>query len=258
MPLEIIGAGLPRTGTTSLKAALEELGYPTYHMVENIQHNDSEKWLTILKDNHGRDFKDWDYIFAQKGRRVYAASVDAPGCTFYKNLMEFYPDTKVILTVRDNPQVWVDSSRETVYKASQSGGGFLGVVSGFVFRNIFRSKMIEMINKVFFTHPDACNGALEKADFDGGKAAREFYTNWNDEVVKYVPSDKLLLFNVKEGWGPLCKFLGKPIPDKPFPRVNDRAEFQKHIKGMQNVGVGFLAIVGGVVGVVCGLVIFAL
>ncbi|KAJ3125308.1 hypothetical protein HK098_000372 [Nowakowskiella sp. JEL0407] len=255
MPLEIIGAGLPRTGTSSLREALEQLGYPTYHMSENAKFNDSKKWMFIVEDNYGRDFKDWDYAFAQKGRRVYTASVDAPGSTFYKSQMEVYPDAKVILTVRDNPKVWVDSARETVLKATEAGGGIIGAVTKFVVQDVFQQKMLEMINLVFFKHPDACNGALHKANLDGGKAAEEFYTSWNEEVIRSVPSDKLLVFNVKQGWEPLCKFLGKPIPNTPFPRVNDRVEFQKNISNMRYVALGFLTIVGGGI---CGLAIFLL
>ncbi|KAJ3125307.1 hypothetical protein HK098_000371 [Nowakowskiella sp. JEL0407] len=255
MPLEIIGAGLPRTGTASMKAALELLGYPTYHMLENMKHNDSEKWLTIVEDNYGRDFKDWDFVFAQKGREVYTASVDTPGCSFYKAQMKSYPNAKVILTVRDNPHVWVDSMKETILKARELGGGVLGALTGFVFRYVFRNRMTEMVDKVFFSHPDVCNGALAKAQVDGGKSAREFYTNWVDEVKKSVPSDKLLVFNVKEGWAPLCKFLGRPIPDIPFPRVNDRIEFNKRVSGIKYIGVGFLAVTGTAV---CGLVMLML
>ncbi|KAJ3120062.1 hypothetical protein HK098_004906 [Nowakowskiella sp. JEL0407] len=224
MPLEIVGAGLPRTGTTSLKEALEILGYPTYHMRENVIYNDSQKWLNIVKDNYGRDFKDWDYVFAQKNRRIYTASVDTPGSTFYKNQMGVYPDAKVILTVRDNPKVWVASASETVLR---------------------QQKAIKMVIAVFFFHPDACNGALHKTHLDGGKSAEEFYTNWNEEVIRSVPSEKLLVFNVKQGWEPLCKFLGKPVPDVPFPRVNEREHFKKRVSGLHYIAIGFLLVVGG-------------
>src|SRR5215212_7838314 len=108
MSLEVIGAGFGRTGTMSLKVALEQLGYgPCYHMVELFEHPDHvERWEAAVR---GEEPVDWEEVFAG-----YRATVDWPGAAFYKELSERYPEAKVILTVRD-PDRWYESARNTIF-----------------------------------------------------------------------------------------------------------------------------------------------
>jgi hypothetical protein len=215
MPLEVIGAGFGRTGTLSLKTALDQLGYPCYHMFEVIKHGDMDKWLDVVKCNNGQDY-DFEKIFTPSdGRKPYIAAVDYPTSGYYKKLMELYPDAKVILTVRDSPEVWYQSASETIYVASD-------MLDKFLFRLLPSSKKMKQMGRAtIWDNPLVFNGEFETR-------GKEIYSEWIEEVKRVVPQDKLLIFNVKQGWKPLCEFLGKPIPSGPFPRVNEREEFKKN------------------------------
>src|ERR671916_717534 len=112
MTIEVIGAGFGRTGTMSLKVALEELGFgPCYHMIELFGHPEH---VPIWEAASQGKSVDWEELFSG-----YRATTDWPACTFYKKLMDRYPDAKVILTVRD-PDRWYDSTRNTIYARSMS------------------------------------------------------------------------------------------------------------------------------------------
>lgn len=212
--LKIIGAGFGRTGTLSLKAALEELGFgPCYHMTEVFQH---PAHMPIWEAAANGQPIDWHKLF-----EGYHATVDWPACTFYKALMQAYPDAKVLLSVRD-PEKWYDSVLNTIYQirnrtatSSTSAALFL-LMKTFIpwLRNLTR-----MLDALIWE--GTFHGRLTDKDY-----AISIYNQHNAEVKQYVPSEKLLVFNVKEGWEPLCAFLDVPIPqNKPFPHLNDRASF---------------------------------
>lgn len=197
MSLKVIGAGLGRTGTMSLKVALEQLGFgPCYHMVE-VFANAPESFA--LWEAVARGEPDWEAVFAG-----YAATVDYPGCTFWRELVKHYPDAKVILTIR-NPASWFDSVSKTIF-GTYSRGAIAGSPAAPFFENT-----------VF-------------ADFDRERMDDEsymtgFFERWNAAVIAEAPADKLLVFEARDGWQPLCDFLGVPVPDKPYPRVNSREDW---------------------------------
>lgn len=112
MPLEVIGAGWGRTGTLSLKFALEKLGYPTHHMFEVFQHPEHSAVFTAAARGEPVD---WETVFGD-----YRAMVDWPGCAFWRDLMRVYPDAKVLLSVRD-PEKWFESYRATIYQGVKGG-----------------------------------------------------------------------------------------------------------------------------------------
>src|SRR5947208_7864431 len=115
MAIQVIGAGLGRTGTLSLKAALEELGFgPCYHMIELITHPEQVVYWEAASAGQPVD---WDALFAG-----YQAVVDYPGCRYYRELMRHYPEAKVILTVRD-PETWYESCMATIYQAGRPAPG---------------------------------------------------------------------------------------------------------------------------------------
>lgn len=195
MALEVIGAGLGRNATLSMKLALEKLGFgPCYHMVEVFAgaRRNIPMWLEVIE---GR--QDWDRVF-----EGYRSTTDYPACTWWKELAEYYPEAKVVLTTRD-PDSWFDSVSET----------------------IFSDRMNDSIKGTpFETMLSGC--ALQ---FFGDKLQdRDFMTDWyvkrNQEVIDTLPPERLLVFHPKEGWEPLCEFLGVPVPDVPFPKVNSRDE----------------------------------
>jgi len=210
MAIEVIGAGFGRTGTMSLKVALEELGFgPCYHMIELFGHPEHvELWEAA---SQGKTVN-WDELFSG-----YRATTDWPACSFYKELMEKYPDGKVILTVRD-PYGWYESTYNTIY-------GMRRMVSSPIFRlaGVFRPGMghaARMNDRLIWE--DTFGGSLE--DREG---AIRIFEQHNEEVKACVPPDKLLVYEVKEGWGPLCEFLGVEVPeDKPFPHLNDTCAFR--------------------------------
>jgi hypothetical protein len=149
-------------------------------------------WLDVVQGK-----PDWDAIFSG-----YESTTDYPACTYWRELAAFYPRAKVILTVRD-PDSWFDSVSETIF-SEQMQGSLAGTPVGTMMRGV-----------VF----DA---------FEGRVGDRGFMTDWfsrrNQSVIDALPPERLLVFSPKQGWEPLCSFLGVPVPDAPFPRVNSRDE----------------------------------
>ena len=195
MTLAVIGAGLGRTATFSLKFALEHLGFgPCYHMSEVFAgaRRNVPLWLDAID---GRP--DWDAIFDG-----FHSTTDYPACTYWRELAAHYPRAKVVLTVRD-PNSWFDSVSETIFSEGMQAS-LAGSPTG------------DMMQGVIF---DAFGGRVHD---------RAFMTDWfvrrNNEVIDSVPPERLLVFSPKEGWEPLCAVLGVPVPAEPFPRVNSRDE----------------------------------
>jgi Sulfotransferase domain len=199
--LKIIGAGFGRTGTLSIKHALEALGFnPCYHMTELFDKPGVDaQWDAIVRGEPA----DWNTVF--KG---YHATVDWPACTFYRELMQAYPHAKVLLTVRD-PEKWYESVANTIYRVSHQTPD----------SNSIRSVHRNMINALIW------QGTFEDR-FEDKEYAIAVFLRHIEEVKQYVAAEKLLVYNVKEGWEPLCAFLEVAVPaEKPFPHDNDRASF---------------------------------
>ena len=198
--MKVICAGWGRTGTRSLKYALEYINkQPSYHM-QNILLNkqDAKKWHDLIFN----DKKNYDWENICKG---YGACLDFPSCNYYKELMEFYPDAKVILNLRDDKS-WVKSWNVLNNK----------ILKSFTFRFIAK-----LPNTSFKLQKDIHNemilgprGAFQNSKTDEEKMKR--FNEWNQSVIDYVPKDKLLVYRVKDGWNPLCEFLEVPRPDIPF------------------------------------------
>jgi hypothetical protein len=201
MPLEVIGAGFGRTGTNSMKLALEQLGFgPCHHMFEVRDNPDRlVDWQRAARG----DKVDWDHMF-----RGYRSQVDWPGARYWRDLVGHYPNAKVILTVRD-PDDWYDSVQKTIVpfitgRGAHSSAHINGIADmghETVFVQVFGDKLS-----------------------DRAHAIRVF----NDHIAsvkKAVPKERLLVIDVEEGWAPLCNFLGVEIPDTPFPRTNSTREF---------------------------------
>ena len=202
--MKVICAGWGRTGTRSLKYALEHLnGQPSYHM-QNIllSKKDARKWHnSIFLHNH--EFN-WEEIF--KG---YGACLDFPSCNYYKELMKAYPDAKVILTIRDS-ESWVKSWNVLNNQVLKSFTfRFLAKIpyTSFKLQKDIHNKMILGLD-----------GAFQGAKNDEDRMKK--FDEWNQSVIDYVPKERLLVYQVKEGWEPLCKFLNKPMPNRSFPYKN--------------------------------------
>lgn len=218
--LKVIGAGFGRTGTLSLKTALEELGVgPCYHMAEVINHTDhAPVWVAAWQGEP----VDWHTLL-----HGYQAAVDWPACSFYKELMEAYPTAKVILSVRD-PEQWYESVLHTVYAVSQhfESSSPPEELAQFTRFSTTPSQLgepdmqaVASLGKIIWEK--VFNGRFEDREY-----AISVFLQHVENVKQHVPAEKLLVYNVKEGWEPLCAFLGiEPPADKAFPHVNDRASF---------------------------------
>lgn len=194
MPLKVIGAGYGRTGTMSLKLALEQLGFgPCYHMVEVFKNPDAPQWWIDAAE--GRP--DWEKIF-----QGYNSTVDWPNATFYAELAEAYPDAKVILTERD-PEEWFASTQATIFSPKLPRDP--------------QSVHFQMIQKVI--------GRLFGGRFDDHDRLIEVFKAHNARVREVIPAERLLVYQVSQGWAPLCDFLGVPVPQGPMPKVNSREDF---------------------------------
>jgi hypothetical protein len=194
MPLKVIGAGLGRTGTVSLKLALEQLGVGRcYHMTELLAHPEHlPQWQRAIDGQ-----PDWSALFAG-----YGATVDYPACIYWRELADLYPQAKVILTERD-PDEWFASTQATIFSAVLRERG-AGSPIAFVLKKL-----------------DALHGNL-----DDRAAMVDSFRRHSRAVIDGIARQRLLVYQVEQGWEPLCEFLGVPVPDTPFPRANTRAEFQ--------------------------------
>lgn len=227
-PVEVIGAGFGRTGTMSLYTALNQLGFKTYHMVEAIKNSHLPYWARLGRG----ETTDFTPVLAN-----YNATTDFPACMYYDTLLEQNPKAKVVLTVRD-PDAWYNSAIQTILAVDKAHHDMwlLPYIPPFSYMG-------------GRTIADACyNLAFGKnAQFSDREACIRAYQAHIEEVKRRVPADQLLVYNVKEGWEPLCKFLGVPVPTTPFPNVNDVAEFQQRIKVMAIIDKALvLLLTGGV------------
>lgn len=205
MALKVIGSGIGRTGTMSLKTALEQLGFgPCHHMVEVLGNMPAQ---LPLWQNAVAGHPDWDAIY-----NGYQSAVDWPTARFYRELHAAYPDAKFVLGYR-SPKSWAESFSETIYlalsdisKAPEEQHDWLRMCVELIEQNgIPLGLDVEGLEKAFSAHVDA--------------------------VKATIPPEQLLVFQAKEGWEPLCNFLDIPVPDGPFPRTNDRDEFWEIMKG---------------------------
>ncbi len=228
MSIKVIGAGLGRTGTLSLKVALEELGFARcYHMTEVLAHpEDARVWDAAVRG----ESVDWETLF-----QGCQATVDWPSCSFYEELMRYYPDAKVVLTVRD-PERWYVSACQTIYFVRQA---FPSWIAPLLPRMRHFRRMVDRL-----IWDGTFRGRFEDRSF-----AIEVFNQHNERVRRIVPAERLLIFEVRDGWEPLCAFLGVPVPaGKPFPHLNDTAEFRSSIRrGVRIVRAIAFAIVAIVV-----------
>jgi hypothetical protein len=196
MTLKVIGAGFGRTGTMSLKLALEALGLgPCYHMAEVFKNPAAPDWWYEAALDPAQ--ADWAKIFAG-----YSATVDWPNATFYRELATTYPEAKVILTERD-PDDWFESTQATIFKNDIPAD--------------IEVPFPRMLRKVVYE--------LFDANMHDRDHVISVYRAHNRTVRETIPADRLLVYRVSDGWAPLCGFLGVAAPDTPMPKVNSREDF---------------------------------
>jgi hypothetical protein len=203
--MNVIGAGVGRTGTYSLKLAINKLGLGPCHHMEEVLHNMASQvplWRRAVDGSAA-----WETIY-----EGFESAVDWPTACFFRELMTAYPTAKFVLTHR-SPESWVDSFSATIYK----------LLAG-------KDQMPPE------THDwlAMAEAVIAKTGFPPGLSREQLIDGFvahNEAVRATIPTGQLLVFEVKEGWEPLCAFLGVPVPNEPFPRTNDRAEFWDLVSG---------------------------
>jgi hypothetical protein len=238
MPLKVIGAGFGRTGTLSLCTALNQLGFPCYHMYQVFEKSSHRSLALFSKEAVWHiDFwhkvacgklgtpQDWEQVFSG-----YAAVTGPPQSDMWRALLSAYPDAKVILTVHPGgAQAWYESTVETIYWLSETSWQMR------VLNQLSSSgrKAREMGRKLIW------DGSLKGTIGDRGKAIKRYHEHIA-EVKATVPAEQLLVYSVDQGWKPLCTFLGVPEPAEGFPHANERAVMKRWIR---QISVGAYAIV---------------
>ena len=207
--LEVIGAGYSRTGTLSLKQALEILGIGRcYHFTELLKRRHATRWLAILDGAP----PDWDDVFSG-----YSATVDWPAVSYYRELADYYPDAKIILTIRD-PEQWHASLKDALLPLRRVLPSWIP----------FASRISRLTDLTIW-----------KGTFKGRAEDREFaiacFQRHSQEVHAEIDAKRLLVYDVREGWEPLCKFLDRPIPDVPFPRTNSRRSLRAAVWAIRGI-----------------------
>jgi hypothetical protein len=197
MPLKVIGTGFGRTGTDSMREALNILGFgPCHHMFEvNSSETQKQRWRALAKGAS----PDWESLF-----EGYSSCMDWPSCYYWRELIEAYPGARVIHTDR-SPESWWQSIEST-------------------FLSITRTQ----------ADPDSLGEVLVRGKVFGGRIERAhaiaIYEAHRRDVLATVPPDRLLVLGLGDGWGPLCQHLGVPVPDQPYPARNNAEEFRRRME----------------------------
>jgi Sulfotransferase domain len=207
MTLQVIGAGLGRTGTLSLKLALEHLGFgPCYHMLEVFSAAEQRlpQWLDVVRGK-----PDWDAIFAG-----FKSSVDYPTCYFWREQAQKYPDAKVVLSTRDAPG-WFTSVNNTIMSPGSVANMRSGPLAEFMEGTVLKDFGDRVHDRAFM---------------------EDYFQKWEASVIAECPPERLLVHRAGDGWEPLCAFLGVPVPAEPYPRVNTSEDMMnRHHKTAEEV-----------------------
>jgi hypothetical protein len=192
--LQVIGSGVGRTGTNSLKLALEWLSFgPCHHMTDVLTDpRRAHMWIAAFEGH-----ADWEAIF-----EGYNSVVDAPGCRFWRELAKQYPQAKVLHSVRDADE-WFDSTQTSVFAPDSHSLNPQPPYDRFFEHNL-RPFRDHIHDRSFMT---------------------DYFRRHGAEVERTIPKDRLLVYEVGQGWEPLCAFLGVPVPQVPFPLTNTREEY---------------------------------
>jgi len=214
--IEVIGLGMGRTGTLSLKLALEQLDFgPCYHMETLLnQPEDVSYWKAI--DRQGST--NWNALL-----RDFRSIVDFPVIAYYESFLEAFPDAKCVLTLRD-PESWYESVSKTIFTAEPGPVDKVRMSLKMPFSRRLRNLIqVFQLTEKFWVQQGGKN-------YRNKAQAIRMMEAWNNKIRARVPADRLLEYPVAEGWEPLCTFLKVPVPNTPFPRANSRTEFSQKNK----------------------------
>ncbi len=193
MALSVIGAGFGRTGTESMKLALETLGLGPCHHMKDVMADPEQ--MALWRAAAQGDLPDWDEAFAG-----YKSAVDWPTAYFWRELSTHYPEAKILLTVR-SAESWYESMANTIFKSLKASTDPASIGLKLIAQGVFGGRL------------------------DDRAHAMAVYEKSIAEVQAAFTQERLLTYTLGDGWEPLCRFLGKPVPDTPFPRINSTMEF---------------------------------
>jgi len=220
MSIKVIGAGFPRTGTNSLQVALDKIGYgKAYHFKELLNNPSKLRYWTILRDTGTTD---WDSLYSG-----YQASVDFPCYPWYKEHLARYPEAKVILSTRSF-EGWYNSVKETIYVA---GPKTQVQKLKLKIKLLFDKELQQVQNCRKFVKNYLWEIQFQNK-FDDKDFVRKIWDDHHEEVIKSVPEEKLLVYELREGWKPLCDFLGVDIPLEPLPHLNKKEDFNDMMQSL--------------------------
>jgi len=239
MTVKIIGAGLGRNGTMSTKVALEKLGYRTYHMFELMSSPNCEEFINLWGLAYRLKWAGQTEAVKKILKRLiedegYDATLDHPACGFYKELSEMYPEAIVLLNHRDNSEGYGKSVSTTIGVHMSHNWTFIGKWS-FYFTHFFNSnppRETEM-QKHFFQFSNLKADDFNPENFTNVAYLKVFYDYWLAKVENEITADRLVKFNVKQGWKPICDKVNIKLPEGSFPRVNDGDGFKKMMVRMK-------------------------
>jgi hypothetical protein len=205
MALQLVGAGLGRTGTNSLKHAIERLtGGRCYHMTELFERpGDTPVWHAAVVD---RTMPDWGAFLAE-----FDATVDWPACAFWRELADAFPEAPVLLSTRSSAEAWWNSIEQTIVRAQET----------------------EPTDEEWAARRAMVRPMLQQfcPEWPQRQAMIDAYERHNDTVRQAIPADRLVEWRPGDGWQPLCAALGVPVPDEPFPHTNTTVEFREALLG---------------------------
>ena len=207
--LRIIGAGLPRTATHSLKQVLPQLtGGPCYHMIDV---NERPEHIAIWQSALDGDPPDWQEFF-----RDYTAAVDWPASAFWEDLAEVFPEALILLSTRTDGETWWRSADSTIMEGLREPDT----------PEEWRRMDADLWRRTLCSR------------WDDPRANAEAYERWVDRVRRTAPAERLIEWQAHEGWAPLCAALGVPIPDETFPHTNSTAEWEERRRQRELEGQG--------------------
>lgn len=224
MSVKVVGLGMPRTGTSSLKAALESIGFgPCLHM-DNLFNTPPlvKSWHQFLEKGEG----DFGRLFPD-----FQSSTDFPGCLMYREIYQQYPDAKFILGTRD-ADAWYDSVERTIYSVvPNTEEGWAGIRK----RGEDNPRFENIGNALHLVGEYLLNRYFQ-GDFLNRELTIKRYNQFYEEVSAFIPADQLLKYEISQGWDPICQFLGVDVPEAEFPYKNKTIDFQQQIGKMINGG----------------------
>lgn len=220
--MKVIGSGLGRTGTYTLKFALEELGFgKCYHMLELFQNPSGVEYFRQAEKGFSVN---WNELF-----NGYSSAVDYPVARYFRQLADYYPEAKIVHTLRD-PEEWFHSATETIFMVNQMPLKiFMRFGIRFPFRKEIRRRFPVLRYNRMLMRKEFGNNVRDKAE-----VIRRFEQH-TENVINHFPSSRLLVFDTKQGWDPLCKFFNVAVPNAPFPHFNKRKDF---LSKVETIGMG--------------------